>query len=73
MTGELEDASDAFCCGDVTFLKGGYENQFSLRRLFEYKEKKYEVKATKLLEEIEEHPPMYIWHGGYETFEIKGI
>lgn len=60
---EREDVEDAFCCREVTFLSGGYENRWSLKRFFEYEGKKYEVIAKK------SGKPDYV----YEKLEIKEL
>lgn len=67
---ELEDVVEAFCSGCVTFMKGGYENQFGLNRFFEYNGKLYEVTATKVLEYTGEK---YVPVAAYEELEIKEI
>jgi|DEB3_MinimDraft_2_1074329.scaffolds.fasta_scaffold10030_2 hypothetical protein len=67
---ELEEVADAFCCGAVIMLKGGYENQFGLNRCFELDGKLYEVTATKQLEyNGEKYVPTFV----FKKLEIKEI
>ncbi len=67
---ELEEVTEAFCCGEVIMLKGGYENQFKLNRCFELNGKLYEVTATKALEYNGEK---YVPLCAYEELEIKEL
>jgi|DEB0MinimDraft_10_1074344.scaffolds.fasta_scaffold230234_2 hypothetical protein len=76
---EEDDIWDAFVCREVTLLKGGYKNQYSLRQIFKYNEKIYQVKAKKVYEETDEiicpleHTFKLAWRGVYDNIEIKEL
>lgn len=76
---EEDDIWDAFVCHEVTLLKGGYVNQYSLRQIFKHNGKIYQVKARKVFEETNElHPRIpnecvWAWRGVYDDVEIKEL